>query len=211
MKKLPGRELAVITSITGIFAFCLGIANGESKRGNASQLGARATCCSRTQSWAAFAPANSSSAEEPPALEHVPSFVVRDISGREISPKTLRGKVALLDFWATWCAPCRQEIPHFNQLYAKYRSCGFVIVGLALDEDAAAIPAFRQQIPIKYPIALSSIGVQQQFGGINVYPTAFLIDRDGRIVKKYPGFSYPEEFEEDVRALLRVADKQVRK
>jgi thiol-disulfide isomerase/thioredoxin len=139
----------------------------------------------------------------PPAVERIPSFIIKDISGREISPATLRGKVVLLDFWATWCPPCRKEIPHFNQLYAKYRDQGLMIVGLALDENAADVTAFSRQLAIEYPLALASKEVQQQFGGIEVYPTAFLVDREGAVIKKYLGFTYPDVFERDVQALLQ--------
>jgi thiol-disulfide isomerase/thioredoxin len=133
---------------------------------------------------------------------HLPSFTVTDLSGQQISPATLKGKVALIDFWATWCPPCRKEIPHFNKLYAEYRDRGLIVIGLALDEKAAEVRNFMRQLPIDYPVALASPEVQQQFGGIEVYPTAFLVDREGRIVKKYLGYIYPDEFDQDVKALL---------
>jgi thiol-disulfide isomerase/thioredoxin len=136
------------------------------------------------------------------AVERVPDFKVKEIGGREISSATLKGKVAIIDFWATWCPPCRKEIPHFNRLYEKYRDQGLVIVGLALDEDEAAVRRFNQQLPIRYPVALASKEVQQLFGGIEVYPTAFLVSREGEVIKKYLGYTYPDELERDVSALI---------
>ncbi len=145
---------------------------------------------------------SAAAATSPQTPEHLPSFTVTDLNGQGISPATIKGKVALIDFWATWCPPCRKEIPHFNQLYAKYRKQGLIVVGLALDDKAAEVRTFIRQMPIDYPVALASTELQQQFGGIEVYPTAFLVDREGRVVKKYLGYIYPDEFNQDVKALL---------
>lgn len=136
------------------------------------------------------------------APERLPSFTVTDLSGQEISSATLKGKVALIDFWATWCPPCRKEIPHFNKLYAEHLNQGLIVIGLALDDKAAEVRTFMRQTPINYPVVLASTELQRQFGGIEVYPTAFLIDREGRIIKKYLGYIYPDEFSQDVKALL---------
>lgn len=141
-------------------------------------------------------------AASPPLPEHLPSFTITDLSGQQISPATLKGKVALIDFWATWCPPCRKEIPHFNQLYARYREQGLIVIGLALDDKAVEVRTFMRQMPIDYPVALASSELQKQFGGIEVYPTAFLFDREGRVTKKYLGYIYPDEFNQDVKALL---------
>jgi thiol-disulfide isomerase/thioredoxin len=146
---------------------------------------------------------SAAAAVNPQAPEYLPHFTVADLSGQEISPATLKGKVALIDFWATWCPPCRKEIPHFNQLYARYREQGLIVIGLALDDKAAEVRTFMRQTPIDYPVALASPELQQQFGGIEVYPTAFLVDREGTVIKKYLGFTYPDEFERDVSALLQ--------
>ncbi|MCI0350502.1 MAG: TlpA family protein disulfide reductase [Acidobacteriales bacterium] len=126
--------------------------------------------------------------------EHLTAFIVTDLNGEEISAATLKGKIALVDFWATWCPPCRREIPHFNQLYAEYRNQGLIIIGLALDEKAAEVRKFMRQQPIDYPVALASHELQQQFGGIEVYQTAILVDREGRVIKRYLGYIYPDEF-----------------
>ena len=164
-----------------------------------------AGCCSTkfsSQKQLALDTSSSKAGATPGPIQRVPAFRVKDTSGQEISPATLRGKVALLDFWATWCPPCRKEIPHFNSLYEKHRDQGLIIVGLALDENQADVAAFSQQFSIQYPIALAPSDVQQLFGGIEVYPTAFLIDRHRNVIKKYLGFTYPDEFERDIGALI---------
>lgn len=132
----------------------------------------------------------------------LPAFSVKDLDGSGISSETLRGKIVLIDFWATWCPPCRKEIPHFNELYSRHKDQGVLIIGLALDQKSADVATFLQQIPIEYPIAIATPELQQRFGGITVYPTAFLVDRNGQVVKKYLGYTYPEEFDHDVTALL---------
>ncbi len=147
-------------------------------------------------------PVSSKRAATSQAVERMPDFKVREVGGREISSATLKGKVAIIDFWATWCPPCRKEIPHFNRLYAKYRDQGLMIIGLALDEDEAAVKRFSRRLAIRYPVALASKEVQQLFGGIEVYPTAFLVSREGEVIKKYLGYTYPDEFERDISALI---------
>lgn len=139
----------------------------------------------------------------PQTPERLPSFTVADLNGQEISPATLKGKVALIDFWATWCPPCRKEIPHFNKLYAEHRQQGLIVIGLALDEKVEDVRSFMRQQPIDYPVALATLELQRQFGGIEVYPTAFLIDREGKVIKKYLGYIYPDEFKQDVQTMLR--------
>jgi thiol-disulfide isomerase/thioredoxin len=93
----------------------------------------------------------------------------------------LRGKPVLVEFWATWCPPCRKSIPHLNQIYAKYKSQGLVIVGIT-DEDETTVKKFQQQVPMDYNVAINTPkSVYQQFG-IEGIPTAFLVNKGGKIV-----------------------------
>lgn len=115
----------------------------------------------------------------------------------------LKGKVVLLDFWATWCPPCRAEIPHFKELYADYRGQGFEAVGLALDEGGAdVVRPFVKENGVSYPIAMGTPKVAEAYGGIRGIPTTFLIDRQGRIAEKYVGYRDKAVFERDIRRLL---------
>ena len=93
----------------------------------------------------------------------------------------LTGKPLLVEFWATWCPPCRKSIPHLNEIYAKYKAMGLQIVGIT-DEDEATVKKFQKQIPMDYNVAINTPGAIYQQFGIQAIPTAFLVDKSGKIV-----------------------------
>ena len=137
------------------------------------------------------------------APQAAPDFTLPDLNGKMVSLKDFRGKVIILDFWATWCPPCRQEIPLFVDLYSQYKEKGFEIIGIALDQEGEkVVKPFSQNYNIKYPILIGGEEVSEVYGGIRGIPTTFVIDRKGNIVKKYVGFTEKEVFEEDIKALL---------
>jgi thiol-disulfide isomerase/thioredoxin len=104
----------------------------------------------------------------------------------------LTGKPLLVEFWATWCPPCRKSIPHLNEIYSKYKTRGLEIVGIT-DEDEATVKKFQKQIPMDYNVAINTPqSIYEQFG-IKAIPTAFLVDKDGKIV--WTG--HPMELSED--------------
>jgi thiol-disulfide isomerase/thioredoxin len=116
-------------------------------------------------------------------------FTLKDLSGREVSLSDFRGKVVLLDFWATWCSPCRASIPHLNGLSRKYRERGLEILGINLDQgDPGPVLAFRRAMKIEYPILSGTPEVMRAYG-INPIPASFLIDRRGNIRAKLIGFN----------------------
>lgn len=118
-----------------------------------------------------------------------PDFTLASVDGRTITLSQLKGKVVLLDFWATWCAPCRLAIPHLNDLYKAYRERGLEIIGLSLDKGSPdRVRRFAVNMGIEYPIIMADEDVVKNYG-ISPIPTTYLIDRRGYISNKWVGFS----------------------
>jgi thiol-disulfide isomerase/thioredoxin len=135
---------------------------------------------------------------------HLPEFSAKDLQGREISSADLRGKVVLVDFWATWCQPCKKEMPGYQQLLNLYGSRGFAVIGFKFDtmmdmEDPAQ---FAKKIGVRYPLAVAPDDLKQKFGGIEGLPTTMLYDRQGILRKKVVGFEYTGVIESAVKPLL---------
>jgi peroxiredoxin len=132
-----------------------------------------------------------------------PSFTLQDLSGKQVSLSDFRGKVVVLDFWATWCPPCVMEIPHFIELYEQYEAQGFAMVGISLDRDGiGVVEAFASKYKINYPILMNDGRADKDYGGITSIPTTFVIDRAGNIRQKYVGYREKDVFEADIKALL---------
>jgi peroxiredoxin len=134
-----------------------------------------------------------------------PDFALTDLSGKTVRLADFKGKVVLLDFWATWCAPCREEIPDFVELQEQYMEKGFTLLGISLDEEGAVVAKpFAQQFGINYPVVIGNTQVSAAYGGMQALPTAFLIGRDGRILEAFVGDRARSDFERAIRsALLR--------
>ena len=130
-----------------------------------------------------------------------PDFKVQSLDGKVLSLAGSRGKVILLNFWATWCGPCRAEIPDLVALQQKYKD-QLQIIALTVDEDdAASIKQVVAESGINYPVAMSAPEVRIQYGGIAALPTSFVLDTQGRVVQKHEGLRDPVLYETEIRAL----------
>src|SRR5580765_2777408 len=135
---------------------------------------------------------------------HLPEFSTKDLRGREISSSDLHGKVVLIDFWATWCQPCKKEMPGYQKLLDRYDQRGFVVLGFKLDTmaDVEEPRAFAKKLGIRYPLAVATEDLKQKFGGIEGLPTTLLYDRQGVLRQKIIGFEYTDVFETALKPLL---------
>jgi thiol-disulfide isomerase/thioredoxin len=137
-----------------------------------------------------------------PASE-LPEISLTNLSGQEVPLASYRGKVLLVDFWATWCAPCEEAIPELIELQERYGERGLQVVGIALDVGGAKVVApYVKDHDMTYPIFLGDDTTTRAFGGIMGVPTSFLIDRDGRIVKRFVGVVDHKNYEDLIRGLL---------
>lgn len=132
------------------------------------------------------------------------NFTVKDLDGNDVTLSAYRGKVILLDFWATWCAPCKVEIPGFVELFSKYRSQGFQVLGFAVDDPVPALKAYANEMGMNYPVLVGQgrNDVLEAFGPMVGLPTTLIIGRDGRICARHTGFTPKDRFERDIRSLL---------
>ena len=144
---------------------------------------------------------------ERPSANSAPSFTLRDLNGKQVSLSDFKGKVVVLDFWATWCPPCVIEIPHFIELYEQYKDRGFAMVGISLDrQGVSVVKSFARKYQINYPILMTDGRVDRAYGGITGIPTTFVIDSAGNIRQKYVGYRDKAVFEADIKALLAEAE-----
>ncbi len=111
-----------------------------------------------------------------------PEFTLKDLNGREVSLKDHRGKIVFLNFWATWCPPCRDEMPSMEKLYNEFRKEDFVILAIDLQESERRVKAFRDEFKLNFPILLDSDGMIGLAYGVRSIPTTYLVDREGYLI-----------------------------
>jgi cytochrome c biogenesis protein CcmG/thiol:disulfide interchange protein DsbE len=150
-----------------------------------------------------------SSSAEMNGSEHVssfpkaPDFTLSDLNGKQFRLSDYSGKLVFVNFWATWCPPCRAEIPGFIKMYDKYKDQGLEIIGISTDRDGKdVVKKFIQKNGVNYPIVMYEMDVIEAYGGITGIPTTFIVNQKGEIVNKFVGFPGDEAFEKEIQKWL---------
>src|SRR5205807_2034267 len=147
---------------------------------------------------------NRPAVKEESKRQNAPEFALKDVDGKTVRLSDYRGKVVLLDFWATWCGPCKIEIPWFMEFEQQLKDRGFAVVGVSMDEDGwGVVKPYLQEMKINYRILLGNEQVGAIYGGVDSLPTTFLIDRQGKIASVHIGLDRgKEDFKNDIVRLL---------
>lgn len=144
-----------------------------------------------------------SSVREESKRKHAPDFALKDAHGQLVHLADYRGKVVLLDFWATWCGPCGEEIPWFTEFQRKYKDRGFAVLGVSMDDDGwKVINPFVALKKINYRVVLGDDQTGDLYGGLEALPTTFVIDRYGRIASVNVGLASRKDFQDAIETLL---------
>ncbi len=139
------------------------------------------------------------------AAQPAPDFTLKTLAGPNLRLNEQRGQVVLLNFWATWCAPCKQEMPHLNKLHDKYRDTGFVLLGVNVDDDPAKAAADAAKLGIRFPVLLDSAKTVSKLYQLDAMPTTVVIDRDGQVRHVHQGYRNGLEavYDQQIRALVK--------
>ena len=134
-----------------------------------------------------------------------PDFTLRSMDGPNLRLNEQRGRVVMVNFWATWCGPCRQEMPHLNKLHDKYRDAGFVLLGVNIDDNARAATDLAAKLGLRFPVLLDTDKSVSRLYDLGSMPATVLIDREGRVRHLHRGYreGYELSYDQQVRALLK--------
>ena len=155
-----------------------------------------------TPSRSGAAPVKSAKDRKP-----APDFSLKDADGKLVRLSDYRGKVVLLDFWATWCGPCKIEIPWFIDMQRKNKDRGFVVLGVSMDDEGwEAVKPFVAEAGVNYRVVMGNDATAQVYGGVDALPTTFLIDRTGNIAAVHVGLARKKDIEDGVEQLLQTPD-----
>jgi peroxiredoxin len=132
-----------------------------------------------------------------------PDFTLTALDGKQVSISSLRGRVILLDFWATWCAPCKTEVPRFVRFQKELGPKGFQVIGISMDDTDAPVRKFYSEFKMNYPVAMGTEVVATKYGGVLGLPLTFLIGRDGKIRAKYEGSADLDQMASELEQALK--------
>jgi len=137
------------------------------------------------------------------ASKSAPDFSLKDSDGRTVKLSDYKGKVVLLNFWATWCGPCKVEIPWFIEFEQKYKDRGFAVLGVAMDEDGwSVVRPYITERKMNYRILLGDDAIAEQYGGVDSLPTTFVLSREGKIVGRHVGLVPTTEYANEIKDTL---------
>jgi cytochrome c-type biogenesis protein len=201
------RHLHKVEVVSGVMLMCIGlvVAFGYTTRLTSSRL---AAWIPDLEKWLRVEPTAPSAATPAPApagdasFQPAPDFTLNKLEGQPLRLSELRGRVVMLNFWATWCGPCRAEIPELNAMQRDLKEQGLTIIGVDWDDTVEGVREFQQELPQDYTVLLGGEDVQSLFGGIPSLPTTYIIDRDGRIRQKIIGARGRSVFEAAIKPLL---------
>jgi len=133
-----------------------------------------------------------------------PDFTLASASGKNIKLSELRGEVVMVNFWASWCGPCREELPLLDELYQQYRDYGFTLLGINVDENRAAADKLLEQIPVSFPVLYDPASAVSELYEVDAMPSTILIDRDGNLRHLHRGYKpgYEDKYDAEIKALV---------
>jgi peroxiredoxin len=154
-------------------------------------------------------PVSAASELKPENERHVaPDFALKDSDGKVVHLSDYKGKVVVLDFWATWCGPCRIEIPWFTDLQRNHKDKGFEVLGVSMDDEGwEVVKPFLTEVGVNYRVVMGNDSTAQAYGGVDALPTTFLIDRDGKIAAVHIGLANKKDIVDGVEKLLQTPPK----
>ena len=200
------QHLHKVEVVSGVMLMLIGlvVAFGYTTRLTSSKL---ASLLPNAEAWLKVEPSTPPATAPAPSSANgsfalAPDFALTKLEGQQLRLSELRGRVVMLNFWATWCGPCRAEIPELNAMQKDLKDQGLTIIGVSWDDTVEGIREFQQELPQDYTILMNGEGVQSLFGGIPSLPTTYLIDRDGRIRQKIIGARGRPVFEAAIKPLL---------
>jgi len=141
--------------------------------------------------------------ESPEEREQAADFTLEDAQGNKVQLSEYKGKAVLLNFWATWCGPCKIEMPWFVEFQRKYKDQGFTVIAVSLDEEGwEVVKPFAEDLNLNFPVVLGNDEVADRFGGIAALPTTLILDQEGRIAKRHTGLVSKSDYQDAIEQLL---------